>query len=86
MTNFQEIANFLWSIADEVLRDDFKRGKYPDVILPFTVLRRLDCVLASTKDRVLKRYEELQGRLQEYRVALISAAVTGKIDARGTPA
>jgi len=64
MTNFQEIANFLWSIADEVLRDDFKRGKYPDVILPFTVLRRLDCVLASTKDRVLKRYEELQGKLQ----------------------
>ena len=86
MTNFQEIANFLWSIADEVLRDDFKRGKYPDVILPFTVLRRLDCVLASTKDRVLKRYEELQGRLQEYRSALISAAVTGKIDVRGTPA
>ena len=86
MTNFQEIANFLWSIADEVLRDDFKRGKYPDVILPFTVLRRLDCVLASTKDRVLKRYEELQGRLQEYRSALISAAVTGKIDVRGSPA
>ena len=86
MTNFQEIANFLWSIADEVLRDDFKRGTYPDVILPFTVLRRLDCVLASTKDRVLKRYEELQGRLQEYRSALISAAVTGKIDVRGTPA
>ena len=86
MTNFPEIANFLWSIADEVLRDDFKRGKYPDVILPFTVLRRLDCVLASTKDRVLKRYEELQGRLQEYRSALISAAVTGKIDVRGTPA
>ena len=86
MTNFQEIANFLWSVADEVLRDDFKRGKYPDVILPFTVLRRLDCVLASTKDRVLKRYEELQGKLQEYRSALISAAVTGKIDVRGAPA
>ena len=86
MTNFPEIANFLWSIADEVLRDDFKRGTYPDVILPFTVLRRLDCVLASTKDRVLKRYEELQGRLQEYRSALISAAVTGKIDVRGSPA
>ncbi len=64
MTNFQGISNFLWSIADEVLRDDFKRGKYPDVILPFTVLRRLDCVLASTKERVLKRYKELQGRLQ----------------------
>ena len=46
MANIQEIANFLWLIADEVLRDDFKRSKYPDVILPFVVLRRLDCVQA----------------------------------------
>jgi len=45
-----------------VLRDDFKRGKYPDVILPFTVLRRLDCVLAPTKDRVLRSFQELQAR------------------------
>jgi type I restriction enzyme M protein len=62
MNNFQEIANFIWSIADEVLRDDFKRGKYPDVILPFTVLRRLDCVLAPTKEKVLKRYEDLKAK------------------------
>jgi type I restriction enzyme M protein len=62
MNSFQEIANFIWSIADEILRDDFKRGKYPDVILPFTVLRRLDCVLAPTKERVLKRYEDLKAR------------------------
>jgi type I restriction enzyme M protein len=62
MNNFQEIANFIWSIADEILRDDFKRGKYPDVILPFTVLRRLDCVLAPTKEKVLKRYEDLKAK------------------------
>ncbi len=62
MNNFQEIANFIWSIADEVLRDDFKRGKYPDVILPFTVLRRLDCVLAPTKQKVLQRYEDLKAK------------------------
>jgi type I restriction enzyme M protein len=62
MNSFQEIANFIWSIADEVLRDDFKRGKYPDVILPFTVLRRLDCVLAPTKEKVLKRHEELKAK------------------------
>jgi type I restriction enzyme M protein len=60
MTSFQEIANFLWAIADEVLRDDFKRSKYPDVILPFTVLRRLDCVLAPTKEKVLTRERELR--------------------------
>src|ERR1035437_3373459 len=62
MNNFQEIANFVWSIADEILRDDFKRGKYPDVILPFTVLRRLDCVLAPTKEKALKRYEDLKAK------------------------
>jgi type I restriction enzyme M protein len=62
--NFQEISGFLWSIADRVLRDDIKRGKYPDVILPFTVLRRLDCVLAPTKEKVLKRHAELEGKLQ----------------------
>jgi type I restriction enzyme M protein len=60
--NIQEIVNFIWPVADEVLRDDFKRGKYPDVILPFTVLRRLDCVLAATKDRVLTKYKELKAR------------------------
>ncbi|HUQ92325.1 MAG TPA: class I SAM-dependent DNA methyltransferase [Bryobacteraceae bacterium] len=63
-TNFQEISGFLWSIADGVLRDDVKRGKYPDVILPFTVLRRLDCVLAPTKEKVLKRYADLHGKLE----------------------
>lgn len=45
MNNFGEKVNFLWSIA-ELLRDRFKRGTYQDVILPFTVLRRIDCVLA----------------------------------------
>ena len=59
MANNHEVANFLWGIADEILRDDFKRGKYPDVILPFVVLRRLDCVLAPTKEKVLKRHTEL---------------------------
>ena len=56
MVAIHSIANFLWGIADEVLRDDFKRGKYPDVILPFVVLRRLDCVLTEhwheSKERI----------------------------------
>ena len=60
VSGFQDRANFIWSVADEVLRDDFKRGKYPDVILPFTVLRRLDCVLENTKGKVLERYESLK--------------------------
>ena len=54
-----EIVSFLWSVAD-LIRDSFKRGKYSDVILPLTVLRRLDCVLAKTKPAVLKRQATLQ--------------------------
>ncbi|MBI2361708.1 MAG: restriction endonuclease subunit M, partial [Deltaproteobacteria bacterium] len=44
MNNFSEKANFICGIAN-LMRDAFKRGKYQDVILPFTVLRRIDCVL-----------------------------------------
>jgi type I restriction enzyme M protein len=47
------IANFIWGIADDVLRDLYVRGKYRDVILPLTVIRRLDAVLAPTKQAVL---------------------------------
>ena len=59
--NHSEIVSFLWGVAD-LIRDTFKRGKYQDVILPLTVLRRLDCVLADTKARVLKRQAELKGK------------------------
>jgi len=48
------IANFIWGIADDVLRDVYVRGKYRDVILPMTVVRRLDVVLEPTKQDVLK--------------------------------
>lgn len=48
------IANFIWSIADDVLRDLYVRGKYRDVILPMTVLRRLDAVLERSKQAVLE--------------------------------
>src|SRR6476469_1509904 len=47
------LANFICNIADDVLRDVFVRGKYRDVILPMTVLRRLDAVLEPTKQAVL---------------------------------
>src|SRR5438045_1562519 len=49
------IARFIWSIADDVLRDVYVRGKYRDVILPMTVIRRLDAVLEPTKQKVLDR-------------------------------
>ena len=47
------ISNFIWGIADDVLRDVYVRGKYRDVILPMTVIRRLDAVLEPTKEAVL---------------------------------
>ena len=49
------ISNFIWSVADDILRDIYVRGKYRDVILPMTVLRRLDAVLEPTKKEVLDR-------------------------------
>jgi len=62
--NHGEIVGFIWGVAD-LIRDSFRRGKYQDVILPLTVLRRLDCVLAPTKDKVLARQAELRGRQLE---------------------
>ncbi|MCA1672288.1 MAG: type I restriction-modification system subunit M N-terminal domain-containing protein, partial [Actinobacteria bacterium] len=52
--NHSKIASFIWGIADDVLRDLYVRGKYRDVILPFTVLRRLDSVLEPSKQAVLR--------------------------------
>lgn len=54
-SNLKWVADFIWNIADGRLRDVYVRGKYRDVILPFTVLRRLDAVLESTKHAVLER-------------------------------
>ena len=55
------IANYIWGICDDVLRDLYTRGKYRDVVLPMTVLRRLDVVLEGTKQAVLDMKEMLDG-------------------------
>src|SRR5829696_6798912 len=55
------ITNFIWNIADDVLRDLYVRGKYRDVILPMIVLRRLDAVLEPTKAAVLEMKATLDG-------------------------
>ena len=60
--NHGEITSFIWGVAD-LIRDTFKRGKYQDVILPLTVLRRLDCVLAPTKPKVLETQARFKGRI-----------------------
>lgn len=55
---FQPIISFIWSVADDLLRDVYVKGKYRDVILPMTILRRLDVILEPTKDKVLETYNE----------------------------
>ncbi len=74
MDNFQEKVAFIWSVAD-LLRGDYKQSEYGKVILPLTVLRRLDSVLEPTKSKVLKRHKELQGRLEN--VEPVLTQITG---------
>ena len=70
-----KIVSFIWGIADDVLRDLFKRGKYPDVILPMCVIRRMDAVLEPTKQAVLDTKKMLdEARITEQRAALCEAA------------
>lgn len=57
--NFSQVAAFIWSVAD-LLRGDFKQSQYGRVILPFTLLRRLECVLAPTKAEVLAANEKIK--------------------------
>ena len=59
--NALNISSFIWGIADDVLRDHYVRGKYRDVILPMTVIRRLDAVLEPTKEAVLRMKAQLDG-------------------------
>jgi len=57
--NQQNLAGFIWSVAD-LLRGDFKRSDYGRIILPFTLLRRLECVLEPTREAVLQKHKELK--------------------------
>ena len=59
MGNPQEISSFIWRVCDDELRGLFKPHEYGDIILPFVVLRRLDCLIEPHKDEVVKQYNEL---------------------------
>ncbi|MCT7985970.1 N-6 DNA methylase [Laspinema sp. A4] len=73
-----KLVSFIWSIADDCLRDVFVRGKYRDVILPMFVLRRLDCLLESTKAAVL---EEVRSQREEFGLTVLESG--GLQDASG---
>lgn len=61
--NLQPIINFIWTVADDVLINKFLENQYQDVILPMTVLRRLDLAIEPTKDKVLKTHEEYKSKI-----------------------
>ena len=63
--NYGKISSFIWNVCDDVLRGMFKQHEYGDVILPFTVLRRLDCVLESQKDEVVTLYNEYKEKVDD---------------------
>ncbi len=71
--NFNYVTNFIWNVAD-LLRDVYKRKDYPDVILPFTVLRRLDCELSESKEKVLETYQMYFGKLEDPSAVLMKAS------------
>ena len=60
-----EISSFIWNVCDDVLRGLFKQHEYGDVILPFVVLRRLDCVLSEKKDDVIKIHSEYKDKFDD---------------------
>src|SRR5436190_1507511 len=71
-----QLANFIWSICN-LLRGPYKRNEYRKVILPLTVLRRFDCLLAPTKARVLAQSATLQGRPESVVRSLLER-ITGR--------
>ena len=84
-TNSSSLAGLIWSVAD-LLRGDFKQSQYGRIILPFTVLRRLECVLAPSKDKVLGMVESSKSMPEEARNKLLLNAAgqsffnTSKLD------
>ncbi len=81
MKNFKEKANFLWSIAD-LLRGHYKQADYGKIILPLTVLRRLDLILEPTKKNVLKAYEQHKGKKPEVLEPILNNAAKAKFHNR----
>ncbi|MFA6233321.1 MAG: type I restriction-modification system subunit M N-terminal domain-containing protein [Bacteroidota bacterium] len=67
MNNFSDKVSFIWSVADQ-LRGPYRPNQYKDIMLPLTALRRLDCVLEKTKDKVLqakKKFADMLGEVTE---------------------
>ena len=62
----QNLSSLIWSTADDVLRGMFKPSEYGRIILPFVVLRRLDCVLEPQKDKAYELHEKYKNKLKDF--------------------
>lgn len=71
------MTSFIWDLAD-LLRDTYKRNEYQKVILPFTVLKRFDCVLSISKNAVLETNNQYKGQFENMEPVLLSAAIDKK--------
>lgn len=76
--NLQSIINFIWTVADDVLINKFLENQYQDVILPMTVLRRLDLALEPTKDKVIKTHNEFKSKIDN-----VSGLLTSELHGSG---
>lgn len=65
MSNHNEISSFIWNVCDDVLRGLFKPHEYGDVIIPFVVLRRLDCVLEGKKNDIIQIHQEYKDKFDD---------------------
>ena len=70
--SLQPLINWIYSVADQILINTYEPSKYKDVILPMTVIRRLDAVLEPTKDKVLETFKKYKGRLNDLTAILTS--------------
>lgn len=69
---YSEISSFVWSVCDDLLRGLFKGHEYGDVVLPFLVLRRLDCVLEPSKNKVIELYENYSKKIDDPTLILLN--------------
>ena len=79
MANYQELANLVWNVADDVLRGLFKPHEYGDITLPFLVLRRLDCILDEDgrKEIAINAYDQFKDKVPEDRLPQIIQSAIG---------
>ena len=70
-------VSFVWKITDDVLRDTFKKNEIGDVILPFVVIRRLDCILKPYNEAVRKNYEQFKDKMTEQNLEKVLCKAAG---------